>query len=252
MGKITMVFNRIYNDFLMPSRLNEYERIIQESIKFGYEHIAFKNYYKKMVDNELDNKKYFLHRHDIDTDLRTTKKFFKIEKKYGVQTTYYFRLSTLNFELMKEIHSFGSEASYHFEEIAQYCKDNHIKSSAEAMEDIVKIREIFVKNIQNLESNLGFKIETVASHGDFVNRKLGIVNNEITKDEEFRKKINLLAESYDSNLMKSFDIYISDRQYPLFYTPENIFEAIGKYDVICMLSHPRQWESNILVNLLTP
>lgn len=249
MEKIKIVLNRIYNDFLMPTRLREYEKIIQKSMQLDYQHITFKDYYKKLVNNQLDNKKYFLHRHDIDTDLRTAKKIFKIEKKYKVKATYYFRLSTLDFKFMKEIHSYGAEVGYHFEEIAQYCKDNHIKSSIEAIENIVEIREIFIKNIQNLEKELGFKIKTVASHGDFVNRKLGITNNKITNNKELRKSISLLAESYDKDIMDSFDIYISDRQYPLFYTPKNIFDVIGKCDVICMLSHPRQWETNFLVNL---
>jgi len=249
MGKLKVIYNRIYNDFLMPSRLKEYEKIIKKSIESGYEHITFKDYYKKLVNNQLDNKRYFLNRHDIDTDLRTAKKFFEIEKKYGVKATYYFRLSTLDFKFMKEINSYGSEVGYHFEEIAQYCKDNHIKSATEAMLNIDKIKEIFIKNIQNLEKNLGFKIETVASHGDFVNRKLGIINNEITNDKELRKKVGILIESYDKKLMDSFDIYISDKQYPIFYTPINIFDAIGKYNIICMLTHPRQWEVNVFVNI---
>jgi hypothetical protein len=249
MGKLKIIYNRIYNDFLMPSRLNEYEKIIQDALKCGYQHITIKDYYKKLINNQFDNKKYFLHRHDIDTDIRTAKKFFEIEKKYNIKTTYYFRLSTIDIEFMKEINSYGSEVGYHFEEIAQYCKDNHIKSLNQVMKDMPIIKNKFINNFLNLEKKLGFKIESVASHGDFVNRKLNITNNEITKDIEVRKKLGLLLESYDKNLQDTFNIYISDTQYPIFYKPINIFAAIGKYNTICMLTHPRQWETNILVNL---
>jgi hypothetical protein len=249
MEKFRTLFNRIYNDFLMPSRLDEYEKIIQEALNYGYEHITIKDYYKKLINNQLDNKKYFLHRHDIDTDLRTAKKFFEIEKKYNIKTTYYFRLSTIDIEFMKEINFYGSEVGYHFEEIAQYCKDNHIKSLNQLIEDMPIVKNMFMKNFLNLEKKLGFKVETIASHGDFVNRKLSIKNNKITEDNNIRKNINLLAESYDKNLIESFDIYVSDSQYPIFYKPKNIFEIVGKYNIICMLTHPRQWESNALVNL---
>ncbi len=44
----------------------------------------------------------------------TAKKFFEIENKYNVKASYYFRLSTLDYKFMKEIHEYGSEASYHF------------------------------------------------------------------------------------------------------------------------------------------
>ncbi len=179
------------------------------------------------------------------------KKFFEIENKYNVKASYYFRLSTLDYKFMKEIHEYGSEASYHFEEIAQYCKDNHIKSKIDALKDIDKIKEIFSDNLRMIENKIvNFKINTVCSHGDFVNRKLDIVNNEITKDLELRKELGLSCETYDKDIFKSFDIYVSDKPYPKYYHPNSIFDYIGNKNVICMLSHPRQWRTNIVVNTL--
>jgi hypothetical protein len=239
----------MYNDFLMPSRVEEYERIIQQALKSGYEHITIKDYYKKLIENKLDSSMYFIHRHDIDTDVSTARKFFEIEKKYNIKATYYFRLSTIDIDFMKELNDYGSEVGYHFEEIATYCKKKHIKSKEEVFKELLKIKKVFIKNFKELEAKLGFKIETIASHGDFVNRKLGIINNEIVKDKNVRKEINIICESYDEKLIKSFDIYISDAQYPVFYTPINIFEVIGKYNKICFLTHPRQWRSDIIINL---
>mgnify|MGYP006145381963 CR=1 FL=1 len=61
-----------------------------------------------------------VHRHDIDTDLPTARRMFALEQKHGVRASYYFRLSTLDFGLMRDIERYGSEASYHYEEIATY------------------------------------------------------------------------------------------------------------------------------------
>ena len=248
MGKIKTIQNRIVSDYLMFSRLNEYENIIKKSIEYGYTHITLANYYSLLASGKLKNQKYFIHRHDIDTDLRTTRKMFAIEKKHNIKTSYYFRLSTIDKKLMTEINTFGSEASYHFEEIATFCKQNSIHSKKEALKHIEAIKILFTQNFNRLEKQLGYKFESVASHGDFVNRKLNLKNNEITNDYELRKLLGINCEAYDKTLHNSFDAYISDKPYPVFYSPVNIFETIGKHKVICMLTHPRHWETNLWVN----
>ena len=118
MGKLEVIKNRIYGDYFMPSRLDEYEKVIKNLSEVGYEHITLRDYNHKLKNGTLANKKYFINRHDIDTDVKTAKEFFKREKKYNVKATYYFRLSTLDFDFMQEIEEYGSEASYHFEELA--------------------------------------------------------------------------------------------------------------------------------------
>ncbi len=76
MGKINIVLNRIYSDYFMPSRMLEYEKIIEELCDKGYEHLTFRDYKNKLDKNKLENKKYFINRHDIDTDVSTAKKVF--------------------------------------------------------------------------------------------------------------------------------------------------------------------------------
>jgi len=240
--------NRIYSDYLMPSRLDEYERIISLLVENNYKQVSIKEYYFRLRNNLLENKKYFINRHDIDTDVNTAKEFFRIEKKYGVKATYYFRLSTLDFEFMKEIEKYGSEASYHFEEIATFAKKHHIKSKEEILKRMNDIKNMFEENFLNIEEKLGVKLQTVCSHGDFVNRKLKITNNEITNDLKLREKLGIKCEAYDKELMQSFAIYVSDRPYPLFYFPKSIFEFIGNKNIICMLTHPRQWRVAPIIN----
>jgi len=247
MGRLTTIKNRIYSDYFISSRLNEYEEVIKQLSESGYQHITFREY-KKLLDTNSLSGKYFINRHDIDTDVKTSKKFFNIEKIYNVKATYYFRLSTLDFEFMKEIEEYGSEASYHFEEIATFAKDNHIKSKEEILSRLDEIKEVFKENFKMVENRGGMKLQTVCSHGDFANRQLEIVNNEITKDFSLREELGITCETYDKDLMDSFDIYVSDKPYPIFYTPKSIFKYIGKKDIICMLTHPRQWNTSFFCN----
>lgn len=250
MGKLRIIKNRIYSDYLMPSRLGEYEELIVKLIKNGYKHVTFRDYKYMLKNNLLQNKKYFINRHDIDTDTdtATAKEFFSIEKQHNVVATYYFRMCTLDFDFMKEIESYGSEVGYHFEEMAQFAKDNHIHSRDELMNGMDKIKKIFKGNFKMIENRLGVKLKTVCSHGDFINRKLNIVNNEITKDASLREELGIECEAYDKEIMNSFDVYVADRPYPAFYAPESVFEYIGKVNIICLLSHPRQWRVSPILN----
>ena len=235
-----LIRNRIYSDYLMPSRLKEYEMIISFLKKNGYRFLTLKEY-KNFLDIENLKGKYLINRHDIDTDLLTAKAFFEIEKKYGVKASYYFRLSTLDIDFMKEIEEYGSEASYHFEEIATFAKENHIKSKDEIFNRMDEIKKLFKQNFINIESKLGYKLLTVCSHGDFVNRKLKIVNNKITDDKNLRKELEIIAEAYDDDIMNSIDVYLSDGVFSIKETADNILKRIENKNVIYMLTHPRQW-----------
>lgn len=246
--KLKTIKNRIYGDYLMPSRLNEYEQLIKKLLIEGYEHITIREYQHKLKRGTLGTKKYFVNRHDIDTDVTTAKAFFEIEKKYGVYATYYFRLSTLDFNFMKTLEEYGSEASYHYEEIASYCKQKHIKSKNELLTQIEQVREIFIINVKMIEKRLEKKLITVCSHGDFINRKLGLSNYIIMNSKTLRETLALECETYDKDLLGSFDIYISDKPYPKIFEPKDIFSYIGKVHRICMLTHPRQWQTNFIEN----
>lgn len=243
---IKSFFNRIYSDYLMSSRLDEYESILSKATDLGYEHLSIRDVitYNGPLPGNI-----FVHRHDIDTDVQTAKKMFELEKKYNVKASYYFRLSTLDFEFMREIESYGSEASYHFEEIATYAKKFGIKSSASILEYLPSIQDVFCENLHCVEAQLGTKILTVASHGDFANRKLGLVNYELLNDTTLRDKCGLLCESYDDELMSHFDCRISDKPYPVFYYPKSVLDALdNNHHGIYFLTHPRQWHVSYYCN----
>jgi hypothetical protein len=244
------IIDRIYSDYLMPSRLSEYEVLLKQSIEAGFQHLSMVQFYEKIQSKELDPaEKYLIIRHDIDTDINTAKLFFAIEQYYRVKTTYFFRLITIDELFMRKIHESGSEVGYHYEEIATYCKSNHLRSREEALQHFSEIGELFLKNLSQFEYQTHIKIYNVAAHGDFVNRKLDILNQEILQDEELRRRAGILAEAYDSIYMKNCDVYLSDRPYPQFYYPVSPFEAMQKYRIIYMLSHPRHWGSNLMENL---
>lgn len=211
--------------------------------------MTVRDYYEILRTTGIGNEKILLNRHDVDSDIKTAKAFFEIETKHKVKATYYFRLSTLNEKFCREIEKFGSEASYHFEEIASFCKKKHIKTKAQAEANMELIREIFCNNFRMVEKVIGKKITTVCSHGDFVNRKLSLINNEITKSSLLRKELGINCETYDKDLINSFDIYVSDRKYPEFFSQSHVLDYIGKVKKIYLLTHPGNWRVNLRENI---
>lgn len=241
------VLNRIYSDYFLPSRLGEYERLLSTAVKEGYRHLTIPEFYSLAKSNSL-TEKYFIHRHDIDTDVSTAREMFLIEKKLGVKTSYYFRLSTIDVALMNDIRNSGSEAGYHFEELSDYCKAKKIKTAEEAKKHYNEIRDNFSGNFSALEKKVGFKIKTIASHGDFVNRIIGVSNFDfITRELMDRNGIDF--ECYDDLLLKNYGTILSDSGYPEFYHPSNPFDAIKKnHPRIYLLTHPRHWRKAIIEN----
>lgn len=241
---MNIILNKIYSGYLMPSRLGTYDDFILMALNSGYLQTSVRTYFKFMRGSEFSDKKIIVHRHDVDTDVRTARKLFAIEKKYNIKSSYYFRKTTLDFEFMREIEEYGSEASYHYEEIASFAKKNHIKDPTEVRKHFPEIRNEFLSNFNLIENLLGKKLTTVASHGDFANRRLKLINHEILNDQKFRERCGIECESYDQTLLNNFDIYISDRPHPQYYYPTSPFDAIGQKNKIFFLTHPAQWETN--------
>ncbi|MFC6518667.1 hypothetical protein ACFQAT_01755 [Undibacterium arcticum] len=193
------LLNRIYYDYLVPSQFDRYEELVRLASNAGYLQTSLRSFFSSIPLNGAGPQKVIVHRHDIDTDVCTAKKIFAIEKKkkLGIKSSYYFRISTLDFAFMREIEEYGSEASYHYEEIATFAKKHHIRDPAEIMKRMAEVRAEFVNNFTSIERRFGLKMTTVASHGDFANRRLRLSNTEILKDKELRDRCGIVCESYD-------------------------------------------------------
>ena len=235
------MLHRLYSDYLMPSRLGDYEGLLQAAQQAGYRQQSVREF---LAPPAAGRGPTLVHRHDIDSDVRTAAKMFAIEARQGVTASYYFRLSTLDIGLMREIEAYGSEASYHFEEVATFAKRHHIKDARVLRSRFPLIQAQFRRNLHHIEQQLAYKLVTVASHGDFANRRLNVINHEILDDQVFRARCGIACEAYDASLMGQFDLYISDRPYPQYFHPISPADALGRYRCICLLTHPVQWETN--------
>jgi hypothetical protein len=250
--RLAYVWQRIYTDFFMPSKLQAYEELLWKFIDRGYTICSIARFWDLIRNRKLDEtEKYLILRHDIDTDLSTAKEMWEIEQCLGVKSSYYFRLSTVDIPLMREIELSGGEASYHYEEIATVAKQKQLKTREQIFGNIAFIRDLFRRNLNWLREESGISMRIVASHGDFVNRKLRVYNWELLRDKCFRKQVGVDLEVYDEAFLDCVSSRHSEVLPPHVWQPEDPLTAAEKGNhLIHVLVHPRNWQANPTENLV--
>jgi hypothetical protein len=246
------VWRRAYADFLMPCRLGLYADLLNAAVGKGYEAHSILSFWQLLKRNALEpGGRYLILRHDIDNrDSHTTRQFWEIECRLGLKSTFYFRLSTLMPELMKEIHDSGFEVGYHYEELATVAKEHGLTRAEQTSAVMAEIRARFKHNLRQFRVRTGLPIDTVASHGDFANRKLGMENTELLQDEAMRRETQIECEAYDSALRDHVSTLHSDVEHPGDWAPEDPRLAIERGEhVVHVLTHPRNWHAYWTRNL---
>jgi hypothetical protein len=244
------VWSRAYADFLMPSRLGIYQSTLETALEHGYEFVTVDGFWRRIKAGTVDpTRRYLILRHDIDTDPATGRAIWGIDQSLGVTSSYYFRLSTLDVPLMLAIDSKGGEASYHFEELATLAKERRIRRGADALNLIGEAQERFRDNLRRMRSLTGLPMLTVASHGDFTNRRLRIPNWALLVDRGFRELVGIDLEAYDDAFMRHVTSRHSDSGPLGAWSPTSALGALRAHQpVVYLLVHPRQWGSNLVVN----
>jgi len=217
--------------------MEEYRSTLQMFIEAGYEFLRLDEF---PALSSASDRKLVMIRHDIDSDVAIAKQMWKIERELDVVSSWYFRRTTFDWSFMRDILKSGAEVSYHFEEIADYCKRQRTANAGFVRGNLEVIRDLLVANIKKIEEQLGSRLSTVAAHGDFMNRKIGIPN-QVLVDQRVRDQTGLTAEAYDSTIEGNLDCRISDKCYPTLWTrapAQAISEGSRR---VLILVHTRWW-----------
>jgi len=243
----------LFKRYLKNDRIKEYETIIEKALKSGYDVISLRDFVESKFDS---NKKLLILRHDVDHFSSGTRMMFDVEKKYGVRSSYYFRNSTFEPKLMQEIEEYGSEASLHFEPIADFVKANGIKSKEELFAFNnwqERCFAILKANLERFRNLLDISCVTIASHGEYENTLVATPNNYLTEDPASYKSLGIKLEAYNKEFLDQVTCYISDVPieinggYRYGVTPT---EAIKRNEpFILFLTHPNHWHYSFLKQL---
>ncbi len=243
---------RIRRDYSFAPRHQEYRRILQVARQRQYQAMSLREFYSRCP--ELARHKVLALRHDVDTrNRRGVRLFFDLEKEFGVSATYYFRLKTFGMaDMVAEILEHGSEIGYHFEEAATLAKRSRITSARELADEAnrKRIDQMMTRNIQSINAKLGTPIQSLCSHNDFYNRRLGVENHAFLSDQ-VRQRFNILFEAYDPSFEGLFDECIHDVTDSawLWHGDRSPVQAmLDGVPRLYVLTHPRQWHPAPIVN----
>lgn len=162
----------------------KYEKLCDEIAKSPYKVYTVREFLSKK--NYVD--KYIILRHDVDRDPETALLIAKIENKYNIKSTYYFRFieRTFKYDLMKSILDLGHEIGYHYE----------VLDKANGNSDLAI--KIFKQELNEFRKY--FTIETIAQHGSPLSGDLdissfnglcNIIKKVIKKENIFTRRQNL-------------------------------------------------------------
>jgi hypothetical protein len=226
-------------------RLDEYRDILHLALNAGYAVISLRDYAEKNYDAK---RPLLVLRHDVDHDAVAARKMFEIEKEVGVRSSFYFRRKTFDATLMREIEAYGSEASLHFESVADFVKANAVRTKAQ-LEAVPRWKERCLRllrcDIERFRALADLPCKTVASHGEYENVLVDTPNNVLTEDVSVYEELGIVLEAYNREMLERVSVYISDVPleinggYKYGTTP---LDAIRRGEAFVMfLTHPCHW-----------
>jgi hypothetical protein len=246
----TRLADRVRSDFLMRSRLGLYRELLRSALDAGYRVHSVAGLWALIDGGRLGSEgRHLVLRHDVDTDWRTAAAMWEIDRDLGVESSYFFRLTTMAPALLAQIAGSGSEASYHYEELATVAKRRGLRSGADATRHLPEARDLFATNLGRLRTATGLPMRVVAAHGDFINRRLGVPNQVILDDPDLRRTLDIDLETYDEAYLRHLPSRHSDAPYPEFWVPDDPAGPIQRGEaVVSVLVHPRHWRVDRKVN----
>lgn len=246
---LSRVLQRVYSDFFRPSRLQEWDGLLRLMLAQGYRVISVRTLGRISAGEMACPKRFVVIRHDVDIEPGAARRMFDIENSHGVETTYYFRKCSYDPALMREIERSGSEASYHFEEISTFAKERKIFAPDRLRSHYSEIRNRFLQNYNRFRDETGLPMLTVAAHGDFVNRRIGLINNDFL-DKDTRARAGVIWEAYDAELNQPIQKCYCDRPDSLGWDKPGLQESLKQgTPAIYILVHPQHWHRSGLHNL---
>ena len=227
-------------------RRDEYSGLLGAAQRGGYELVSLQGFHVRATKAEIPNWRVLALRHDVDiSDVEGNEAFYEVERAIGARSTFYFRESTsgVHRDFMRRLLRDGFEVGYHYEEGATVAKRHGLTSRAAVEERRGEIVALFRRNCAEFRGRWNPGLSSVASHGDWANRRLEFANHEFVTPG-LLAECGLRFEAYADDFLGRFDVYVSDvALFPQRWAAGyGIEEAIRDgHQRICLLTHERRW-----------
>ena len=221
----------------MDFTLEKYKELCKTISDSNYKVLRIIDYFSRKT------KRFVILRHDVDKNPQSALKIAKIEGKFGLRSTFYFRITTFDPVIVKKIRKFGHEIGYHYETLDK------------AKGDFKKAIGLFQQELNQLRKICDIK--TICMHGNPLTKW---VNSDLWKKYNF-KKYGIIGDAYLSIDFSKL-LYFSDtgRTWKTRFNVKDIVKSKApeikntdelislikskKYNFY-ILTHPQRWSDNI-------
>src|SRR3954452_5374237 len=243
MTRLRSIGCRVHRDYLQRPRLDELDRLLRLALECGYEAATLSRFAAGNTPERT-----LLLRHDVDSDLRRARRMWEIERALGLTGSWFFRRSTWDVALMRELSAAGCDVGYHYEELATVIKERGLATAEAARAAVGDARARLREAVPGLRIDSGLALDVFAAHGDFANRAVGLPSTELLADPGFRAQIGARLEAYD--VEDRVTARASDGVRPEdYWWPGDPVDAVRRGEpVVLLLLHPRAWGAAPLEN----
>lgn len=242
---------RLYEELILPDRQHAYRQLLQLAKDQGYRVIDNAQWLTLQTEGTTDpTERILVMRHDIDTDPTLALVWHQIEQSLDCRASYYFRQSTMNADVIRQLAQAGVHVSYHFEELADYAKQHRLRTPAAVQTAMPAIQAMFAEKLADFRKRFNLPADIVCSHGDWMNRHLRMPNHTLLQDQTLRQQLGIRSECYDDNVMTPFSCYLSDSNPPHYWVRGEPLALIREgVTPLGILTHPKSWRAHWPSNL---
>lgn len=131
----------------MDFTLNKYKQLLRALHNGGYEFVTMEELVKLVGKGSTaseSHKPVVCLRHDVDKRAKNSLRMAKLEAKWGIRATYYFRVTkdSNNEEVIRHITAMGHEIGYHYEDMA-ICHGDTAKAYAHFQQWLGHFRQFY-------------------------------------------------------------------------------------------------------------
>jgi hypothetical protein len=248
MGLTSRIYYHAYQDIFMGSRMEAYRALLRALKANDYRFCTMSEFIRDAGHDVHHESPVCLLRNDIDSDPAGAAEMFACAREEGVRATYFFRLSTFSPELIRKISADGSEVGYHFEEVATVARRLGLRSKPEVDAHLETIRGEFRSNVIEFGVRAGLRPRLVASHGDFINRRIKVPNQYLLT-KSLMDELDII-DAYDQRIHAGLAARFSDWPAPRWWQPTDPMKVLrNRPATVSILVHPRQWTCNPPLNI---